>query len=308
MDKIYPQLDKDSRLRTGFNLHGTTSGRLSSSGKMNMQQIPRDNPIVKGCMRAAKGNKIVAMDLTTAEVYVAAVLAKDENLMDVFRQGGNFHSTIAKLVFNLPCEAEDVAEHYSTQRQAAKAVTFGIMYGAGANKISQQVTADSGKNFSKGDAQEVIDDYFRQFHKLKKWIDHSSKYIMDNGFIYSQYGRKRRLPNVRSDNQGIQSHEVRSGLNFLVQSVASDINLLGAIDTHNHIKSINKTKEMRIFALVHDSILAEVDEGYVDEYMEIVQKCIQKDRGIYIPGCPVGCDFDVGDDYSFGKFEKMYDL
>ena len=87
MDKIYPQLDKDSRLRTGFNLHGTTSGRLSSSGKMNMQQIPRDNPIVKGCMRAAKGNKIVAMDLTTAEVYVAAVLAKDENLMDVFKTG-----------------------------------------------------------------------------------------------------------------------------------------------------------------------------------------------------------------------------
>jgi len=308
LDKIYPQLDKDSRLRTGFNLHGTTSGRLSSSGKMNMQQIPRDNPIVKGCMRAAEGKKIVAMDLTTAEVYVAAVLAKDENLMDVFRSGGNFHSSIAKLVFNLPCEAEEVAELYSTQRQAAKAVTFGIMYGAGANKISQQVTADSGKNFSKQNAQEVIDDYFKQFHKLKKWIDYSSKYIMDNGFIYSQYGRKRRLPNVRSDNQGIQSHEVRSGLNFLVQSVASDINLLGAIDTHDHIKSINKTKEMRIFALVHDSILAEVDESEVEEYRKIVQECIQKDRGIYIPGCPVGCDFDIGEDYSFGKFEKMYDL
>jgi len=65
---------------------------------------------------------------------------------------------------------------------------------------------------------------------------------------------------------------------------------------------------MRIFALVHDSILAEVDECEVDAYKEIVQGCIQKDRGIYIPGCPVGCDFDVGDDYSFGKFEKMYDI
>ena len=59
LDKSYPQLDRDSRLRTGFNLHGTTSGRLSSSGKMNMQQIPRDNPIVKGCIKATEGNKIV---------------------------------------------------------------------------------------------------------------------------------------------------------------------------------------------------------------------------------------------------------
>ena len=75
MDKILPQLDRDDRLRTGFNLHGTTSGRLSSSGKMKMQKIPRDNPIVKGCIKAKEGNKIVAMDLTTAEVYVAAVLA-----------------------------------------------------------------------------------------------------------------------------------------------------------------------------------------------------------------------------------------
>ena len=68
LDKIIPQLDRDSRLRTGFNLHSTTSGRLSSSGKLNMQQLPRDNPTVKGCIKAAPGNKIVAMDLTTAEV------------------------------------------------------------------------------------------------------------------------------------------------------------------------------------------------------------------------------------------------
>ena len=85
LDKIIPQLDRDSRLRTSFNLHGTTSGRLSSSGKLNMQQLPRDNPAVKGCIKAAEGHKIVAMDLTTAEVYVAAVLAKDKALMEVFR-------------------------------------------------------------------------------------------------------------------------------------------------------------------------------------------------------------------------------
>ena len=208
LDKIIPQLDRDSHLRTGFNLHGTTSGRLSSSGKLNMQQLPRDNPTVKGCIKAPPGHKIVAMDLTTAEVYVAAVLAKDEALMDVFRSGGNFHSTIAHKVFRLPCAVEEVAELYSDRRQAAKAVTFGIMYGAGPAKISEQVTKDSGKFFSKNEAAEVINDYFAAFHKLKAWIEKNQKFILTNGFTYSHFGRKRRLPNVKSTDQGIRSHSV----------------------------------------------------------------------------------------------------
>ena len=178
------------------------------------------------------------------------------------------------------------------------------MYGAGAAKISEQVTKDSGKYFSKTEAQEVIDDYFTQFNKLRLWIDRSSKFIRDNGFIYSHFGRKRRLPNVNSDNRGIASHEVRSGLNFLVQSIASDINLLGAIDAHNILKDLPFKAD--IFALVHDSILAEVEEDAVDAYSVVIRECVQKERGISIPGTPVGCDFDIGDDYSFGKFEKKY--
>ena len=77
---------------------------------MNMQQIPRDNPIVKGCIKAAPGKKIVAMDLTTAEVYCAAVLANDKALWMFSNRVATFTHTIAKIVFNLPCEAEDVAE------------------------------------------------------------------------------------------------------------------------------------------------------------------------------------------------------
>ena len=304
LDKIIPQLDRDSRLRTGFNLHGTTSGRLSSSGKLNMQQLPRDNPAVKGCIKAAAGSKIVAMDLTTAEVYVAAVLAKDEALMDVFRSGGNFHSTIAHKVFRLPCQVEEVAELYSDRRQAAKAVTFGIMYGAGPAKISEQVTKDSGKYFSKQEASEVISDYFKTFHKLKSWIETNQKFIEQNGFTYSYFGRKRRLPNVASEDKGIKSHSIRSGLNFLVQSAASDINLLGAIDMNAFIKS--EKLNSRIFALVHDSILAEVPEEEIDTYCNKLQELIQMDRGIFIPGAPIGCDFEIGDDYSMGKFEKQY--
>ena len=304
LDKIIPQLDRDSRLRTNFNIHSTTSGRLSSSGKLNMQQIPRDNPIVKGCIRAKEGNQIVAMDLTTAEVYVAAALSGDRNLSEVFKSGGNFHSSIAKLVFRLPCEVDQVAELYTFERQAAKAVTFGIMYGAGPNKIAQQVTKDSGSEFTVSDAQKVIKQYFDQFSRLKHWLEEQREFIEANAYLYSTFGRKRRLENVRSADKGIASHEVRSGINFLVQSVSSDMNLLAAIDMNNYIKD-NGLKS-RIFALVHDSILAEVPHHEIDAYSKKLTEFVQMDRGIYINGAPVGCDYDVGDDYSFGKYTKLY--
>ena len=105
------------------------------------------------------------MDLTTAEVYVAAALSDDKNLQQIFRTGGNFHNSIAKLVFKLPCKINEVTKYYPVERQAAKAVTFGIMYGAGAHKISDQVTKDSGTYFSIQEAQEVINDYFYQVQR-----------------------------------------------------------------------------------------------------------------------------------------------
>lgn len=303
IDKIIPQLDRDSRLRTNFNLHGTVAGRLSSSGKLNMQQIPRDNPVVKGCIKATEGRKIVAMDLTTAEIYIAAVLSKDKKLQAIFKAGTNFHSTVAKDVFNLPCEVEEVADLYPDYRQATKAVNFGIIYGAGANKISSQVTKDGG-NLSVGEAQDIIDQYFRNFSTLKKWIDKNKAYIANNGHVYSHFGRKRRLPDVQSDNKGTVAHAIRSGLNFVVQSPASDVNLIGAMEAQDLIEAENI--DANIFALVHDSVLADVLESDVERYQKILQECIQRDRGISIPGCPIGCDFDIGDDYSFGKFEKAY--
>jgi DNA polymerase I-like protein with 3'-5' exonuclease and polymerase domains len=304
LDKIIPNLDMDSRLRTGFNLHSTTSGRLSSSGKLNMQQLPRDNPTVKGCIQAKEGHKIVSMDLTTAEVYVAAVLAKDVGLQEVFKSGGNFHSSIAKQVFKLPCEADQVDELYKDKRQQAKAVTFGIMYGAGPAKISWQVSKDSGTEFSMHDAQTVISEYFQSFPNLKKWLDDCGAFIRANAFIYSEFGRKRRLPNAKSKDKGIASHEVRSGINFLVQSVASDINLLGAIDMQHYINRNGMSS--KIFGLVHDSILAEVPEDEMDVYCDNLRSFVQKDRGLSIPNCPVGCDFEIGQDYSFDKWDKHY--
>lgn len=304
IDKLITELDKDGRIRTGFNLITTTSGRLSSSGKFNAQQIPRDEPRVKGSIKARPGYKIVSQDLATAEMYYAAVLSGDAKLMEVFSSGGDFHSSIAKMVFKLPCPVEDVKKLYGTERQAAKAVSFGILYGSGPQKVSDTVTKSSGVLFTVSEAKEVIEQYFDTFKKLRKWLDDSKAIIERDGYCYTSFGRKRRLKNVFSSDKGIASHEVRSGINAMVQALASDINLIAVIDT---LKEVEAAKlDANVFMLVHDSIVAEVRDDHVDAYRSVLASCTQRDRGFSIPGQPIGIDQDVGEDYSFGDFDEAF--
>jgi len=304
ISKILPELDRDQRIRTNFNLIFTTSGRLSSSGKFNAQQIPRDDPIIKGCIRAPLGYKIVSQDLQTGEMYYAAVLSGDKNLQQVFIDKGDFHSTIAKMVFDLTCDVADVKKLFSASRQSAKAISFGILYGSGPQKVSDTVSKSTKEYYGLDRAKEDIKAYFTKFSRLKKWLKDREESIRANGFTYSFFGRKRRLVNVFSSDKGIAAHEVRSGINSEIQSICSDVNLLGAIDTANEIKA--KGLDAKIFALVHDSIVAIVKDECVEEYCEIVRRNTQKDRGCSIPGHPIGVDQEVGQDYSFGKFEKYY--
>ena len=304
ISKILPELDRDGRIRTNFNLIFTTSGRLSSSGKFNAQQIPRDNPIIKGCIKAPQGYKIVSQDLTTAEMYYAAVLSNDKNLQQVFTSGGDFHSTIAKMVFDLTCEVDDVKNKFSSMRQSAKAISFGILYGSGPQKVSDTVSKSTGEYYGIDRAKQDIKSYFDKFNKLKGWLKSRKEFIEANGYTYSFFGRKRRLINVFSSDKGIAAHEVRSGINAEIQSLASDMNLFGAMDTANEIKA--KNIDAQIFMLVHDSIVALVKDECVEEYCEILKRNTQKDRGCSIKGHPIGIDQEIGQDYSFGKFDKQY--
>lgn len=237
-------------------------------------------------------------------MYYAAVLSGDTNLQEVFKSGGDFHSSIAKMVFNLPCAVEDVKKLYPHMRQSAKAISFGILYGSGANKVAETVSKATGQDYSVHQAQEDIDAYFKKFSKLKAWLKGREAFIKTNGYTYSFFGRKRRLVNVFSPDKGVASGEVRSGINSEIQSLCSDINLLGAMDTADEIGHLHA----EIFMLVHDSIVALVRDDQVEEYCAILRRNTQKDRGCSIKGAPIGVDQDVGKDYSFGHFDETYKL
>lgn len=180
------------------------------------------------------------------------------------------------------------------------------LYGSGPQKVSDTVSKATGEYYGLDRAKEDIKAYFTKFSKLKSWLKAREEFIRANGFTYSFFGRKRRLVNVFSADKGIAAHEVRSGINSEVQSIASDVNLLAAMDTANELEA--KGLDAKIFALVHDSIVAIVKDGDVEEYCEIVKRNTQKDRGCGIPGSPIGVDQEIGQDYSFGKFEKTYEV
>jgi len=320
IDKLLPAIDRDNRVRTGFNLTTTSSGRLSSSGKFNMQQLPRDNPIIKGCVKARPGYKIVAVDLVTAEVYYAAVLSGDKAMQQIFvnmqkdpSKYPDFHSTVAHMVFKINCEPNQVKKMFPYMRQAAKAVNFGILYGSGPASVAEQINIALGQAGLPQDcdvdtAKGYIQTYFAQFPQLHKWVKACHAQIKAKGFIYNHFGRKRRLHNINSVDRGVAAAEVRSGFNAVIQSVSSDHLVLGAVDADNEI--MRTGMDALIFALVHDSIVAEVREDLVPDYLELIVRNVQIDRGCSILGCPVGVEQDSeeggSEDYGCGKLAKMF--
>jgi DNA polymerase I-like protein with 3'-5' exonuclease and polymerase domains len=292
IDKVIKEIHTDGRLRTGFHLHTTTSGRLSSSGKLNMQQLPRDDKLVKSCIQSPyDGWCVYSQDLQTAEMYYAAVLSGDKALARVFESGGDFHSTVAKMVFKLPCEVSEVKFLFPDLRQAAKAISFGILYGAG-----PQTVADSA-GCTVEEAQGYIKEYFRTFRRLADWLKEVQTKIKAKGYIYSEFGRKRRVKNVFSVSSQEQGHAVRSAVNFLIQSVSSDVNLIAAINVQEWIVKSGFPAE--VFALVHDSVIGVVRADMREEFEAKLKEITQRDVGLTLKsGHPIGVDFGYGASYA----------
>ena len=203
MDKIIPQLDRvyDCAHRSTFMVLAVGSVLVRSNMQQLLGTIPCRKRLYQSCRRSQDCRN--GLNYGRGLCCRSSCQRQSTHGRIPFRRK-LLHSSIAKTVFRLPCEVDEAAELYTTQRQAAKAVTFGIMYGAGPKKISEQVTKDSGKYFSQQEAKEVIDDYFQSFHALKKWINDNHRFIEQNGFVYSFFGRKKEITQCQIVRRGHQ--------------------------------------------------------------------------------------------------------
>lgn len=273
--------------------------------KFNFQNIPRKDKSIKKSFKARDGFKIVNADLGTAEVWIAMALSGDPFLASAFASGLDFHSYIAKGVFNIQVPVNQIKDKYPGERQASKSITFGILYGASAYRIWLEITS-FGLTITLKQCEEMISNYFKNASVLKAWLDGKEKTLRATGELLYAQGRIRYIPEVFNTKVSEVEHAVRSGLNTLFQGPASDIMLMGSTDLVKEYLLPNNYIDDRIicpFTIVHDSLASEVRNDLVDGYCTKLKKFLQRHR-YFIPKTvktPVPVDFEIGNNLAFSN-------
>lgn len=219
------KVQDDDRLHGRFLIHGTTSGRLSSA-EPNAQQIPKTSvdPNIKLQLKAPKGTLYIASDFSQAELRIMAHLSGDETYLNAFNSGQDPHLAIAATKYHIPYEEalkiyedENHPEHkiWKVRRKQAKQIAFGLIYGIGAKLLAVKLSdPKSGIIVTPEEAQKEMDVFFGQHPKLKTFLKKQEKFLRKNGHLVSLFGRKRRLPQIYSNDKGEEAYALRLALNF----------------------------------------------------------------------------------------------
>lgn len=261
----WPQLmDESARLHPHFKPFHTVTGRLSCENP-NMQQVPRDH-FIRGIIGGREGWQILEADYSQAEMRLAAHYSQDPTLLRIFNTGRDVHMETAMSVTG-KLEKDITSE----ERKMAKAVNFGFLYGMGWHKFMDYAKENYELDVTESQAKSARIDFFHQFRKLPAWHERQRKKARMRGYVISAIGRKRRLHDIHSTNEGIRQEAERQAINSPVQSLASDMMLLAMTLLH----PILPVDEARLISTVHDSILFEVREDKVDKWAPVIKEVME---------------------------------
>ena len=192
-------------------------------------------------------------------------------MLEAFIEGNDFHRATAARVFGV--SYDDVT---ADQRRNAKTVNFSITYGAGATNLSRQL------GIKRGEAKEIIDEYFRQFVGLKRYMDETIEYARENGYVKTLMGRKRRLRDINSRSGLIRSNAERIAINTPIQGTAADMIKIAMINIHKMLKEENYASKMIL--QVHDELVFDMRKDEIEELMpKIEEKMKNAIPGLTVP-------------------------
>lgn len=287
VDGYLPLIDADGRIRTRFNQMAATTGRLSSDSP-NLQNIPvrsESGRTIRRAFIAGEGSEFLVADYSQIELRVLAHMSGDPFLIEAFQEGLDIHTATAARVWGLPTE-----EVTANQRRTAKMINFGLLYGMEAFGLADRL------GIGRDEAKEHIDVYFSQFHQVKEYMSSVVTTARNLGYTTTLFGRRRYLPELKSDNFRIRQMGERMALNAPVQGTAADIIKSAMIDLDAALREEKMASTLLL--QIHDELILEVPE---DEKVVAEKLVVETMEGVTGLDVPLKVDIAWGPDLASVK-------
>jgi DNA polymerase-1 len=277
----------DGRLHTTINQTVAATGRLSTSSP-NLQAIPIRTDLgreIRSAFVAEPGHRLLSADYSQIELRILAHVSGEPKLREAFLRGEDIHTATAAEVLG-----KDPARLTKDERNVAKMINFGIVYGISAFGLSENL------DIPKEDAQAYIDAYLARFPRVQAFIARTIAQAGEDGYATSLLGRRRPVPELRASNRQTRGFGERVAVNFVMQGSNADMIKVAMVAIHRRLRE--EGRSARMVLQVHDELLLEVPETEISAVRELVR---EEMCGAYPLDPPLAVDVGVGDDWSEAK-------
>jgi DNA polymerase-1 len=280
-------IGEDGRLHTTFNQTVAATGRLSTTSP-NLQAIPIRTELgreIRSAFVTEPGQKLLSADYSQVELRILAHVSGEPKLREAFEAGEDIHAATAAEVLG-----KERAALTKDERNVAKMVNFGIIYGISSFGLSENL------EISREDAQAYIDAYLARFPHVQDFIQRTIEQATRDGYVTTLLGRRRPVPEIRASNRQTRSLGERLAVNSVMQGTAADIIKKAMVAIHRRLR--DEGRAARLVLQVHDELLLEVPEAEVSAARELVraEMC-----DAYPLDPPLDVDIGVGDDWNDAK-------
>ena len=273
-DALVGLINPDTRrIHTSFHQAGVRTGRLSSSDP-NLQNIPvrtaEGREIRRAFVASDDDHALIVADYSQIELRILAHLSGDERLREAFEQDLDIHAQSASLIFGLPPEEID-----DNMRRQAKTMNYGIVYGVGAFRLSNELQIEF------GEAQQLIDNYFQTYAGVKDYFDRIVAKAQEQEYVTTLLGRRCYVPEIQAADRNTQEFGKRVAINAPMQGTAAELIKLAMLGIHDYLtKSGKRTK---LLLQVHDELVFEAPKSEQEEVLTEITHLMENACQIDVP-------------------------
>ncbi len=276
---------KTHRVHTTFNQIGAATGRISSNDP-NLQNIPIRTEVGRSLRKAFvptdSNYQIMSADYSQIELRIMAHYADDENMINAFKRKHDIHTETAMRIFNLKSKTEATAG----MRRKAKEVNFGIIYGIGAFGLASRL------EIKNSEAKEIIERYFREYPKVRDYMDVTKKFAHENKYVETLLGRRRYLNQINNQNAVARAEDERAAINMPIQGTAADMIKIAMINIYNEF--VKNKLESRMILQVHDELVFDVKKTELEKVKMIVMDKMMNAIKLNVP---IEVEIGTGDNW-----------